>query len=317
MDGIIEVKVGGSYISKDSRVAGVRGEANVTNLRISFDKGWDGFAKEVTFWDAYGQNPTKRELTTDFMEKERVYLIPIPPEAMAEAGMFTFVIDGVLENKVMRSMSDRLEVKDSPKADNANNSVDPTPSDLEQMQTQFEAILSDIGDAAKIKEMTVSAEGLSTGVDAYVNKTEKDGVVHLKFGLPKGDTGSSGVYIGVEEPSDPVVNVWIQPNASYAQMDDGGIAVIMEDVETDKAVVLTASGWEGETTPYLQVVFVEGMKDDTEGEVFVSEGASDEQYNAAVYASLRKVAQGTDYIAIKAYGERPSIDIPLTVRVVE
>jgi len=30
----------------------------------------------------------------------------------------------------------------------------------------------------------------------------------------KGDTGDSGVYIGVEEPTNPNVNVWINPNGT-------------------------------------------------------------------------------------------------------
>ena len=327
MDRIINVKVGGNHISKDGRLAGVKGEGNVTNLRIEFDKGWDGFAKEVTFWNAYGTNPTKIVLTTDLEEKERVYLVLIPPEAMTEAGMATFVIDGVLGNKIQRSISDKLEVKDSPIASDAQNSVDPTPSELKQMQTQLEGIISDIRDAVDAKEaiqnMSVSSEEISTAEGAYVHKTEKDGVVNLHFGLPrgeKGDKGSSGVYIGPEEPTDTDINVWIDPDG---EIEGGGISA--HDVEPigedepeviERAVTLTASGWEGETAPFLQVVFVEGMTDDTDGFVFVSEGASDEQYNAALFASLRKVAQGTDYISIKAYGERPSVDIPLTVRMV-
>ena len=30
----------------------------------------------------------------------------------------------------------------------------------------------------------------------------------------KGDTGNSGVYYGTTEPSDPEVNVWINPNGT-------------------------------------------------------------------------------------------------------
>lgn len=327
MDRIINVKVGGNHIAKDGRLAGVRGEANVTNLRIFFDEGWVGYAKEVTFWNAHGLNPVKIELTTNLEVGERVYLVPIPPEAMTEAGMFTFVIDGILGKKVQRSMADELEVKDSPIAKEAVNSSSPTPSDLQQMQIQIEGIITDIRDAVEAKEaiqnMGVSYEELPTGDGAYVEKSVKDGVVNLHFGLPrgeKGDKGSSGVYIGSEAPTDTDINVWIDPDG---EIEGGGVSAhevepISEDEAEviEKAVVLTASGWEGETAPFLQVVFVEEMTDDTDGFVFVSQSASDEQYNAAVYASLRKVAQGTDYLAIKAYGERPGVDIPLTVRMV-
>ena len=68
MDRIIELKVFGNHISKDSNSAGVRGEANVTKLRITFDDGWDSYAKHMTFWDAYGENPVSIVLTVDRLE---------------------------------------------------------------------------------------------------------------------------------------------------------------------------------------------------------------------------------------------------------
>ena len=150
MDRIIEVKVGGNYLTKDNKNAGVRGEANVTSLRITFDEGWDNYAKTVTFWDARGQNPVERILTTDLLENKaesiRVYLVPIPGEPMAEAGSMTFVIDGYIEGKRQRSMSDKLEVKDAPIADNAEEPIDPIPKPYEQFQEQIDAIKKDIQD---------------------------------------------------------------------------------------------------------------------------------------------------------------------------
>lgn len=43
-----------------------------------------------------------------------------------------------------------------------------------------------------IENMTVSAETLEPGADATVTKTEDGGVVHLQFGLPKGEKGDKG-----------------------------------------------------------------------------------------------------------------------------
>lgn len=98
IDRIIEVKVRGGHLTKDNRNAGTQHEANVTFLRIDFDEGWDSYAKKVTFWDALMGNPVKRTLTTDMLENvqasTRVYLIPIPGEAMGEGGDLTFIVDG-------------------------------------------------------------------------------------------------------------------------------------------------------------------------------------------------------------------------------
>lgn len=153
MDRIIEVKVNGNYATKDSRIAGVKGEANVTKLRIEFDEGWDGYAKKVVFWDAYGKNPVTRTLTADLMENgaqsTRVYLCPIPGEPLAEAGECEFVIEGYLEGKRQRSAGDTLLVKDAPYTDAETEPADPTPTQAEQLQEQIDKIADDVKKAAE------------------------------------------------------------------------------------------------------------------------------------------------------------------------
>ena len=216
MDRIIEVKVGGSYITKDNKNAGVRGEANVTKLRISFDEGWDEYAKTVTFWDARGENPVERILTTDLLENKaestRVYIVPIPGEPMAIAGEMTFVIDGFYgefvesengdyeiayadKSKRQRSISDKLIVKDAPMTDNAEEPTEPIPEPYEQFQVQIDAIKKDIQDTAKAKEeienMNVSCETLPPGEDAFAEKVGEEGI-NLHFGIPAGEKGEKG-----------------------------------------------------------------------------------------------------------------------------
>lgn len=156
MDRIIEVKVVGNHLIKDNKNAGVRGEANVTRLRITFDESWDNYAKKVTFWDARGLNPVELTLTTDLLENitesTLIYLVPIPAEPLAEAGSLTFVIDGYSDGKRQRSLSDKLSVKDAPMADNAGEPTDITPTQAEQLQSQVQAIMGDIQKVAGAKE---------------------------------------------------------------------------------------------------------------------------------------------------------------------
>ena len=161
MDRVIEVNVCGNYISKDNKNAGVKGEGNVTTLRITFDEGWDKYAKKVTFWDALGVNPVGRTLTTDLLEdieqSTRVYLVLIPAEPMAEAGKLTFVIDGYSDGKRQRSLSDTLVVKDAPVADNAGEPTDPTPTQAEQLQEQIDLIVDTIGESISASRESVAA----------------------------------------------------------------------------------------------------------------------------------------------------------------
>ena len=118
MDRLINITVKGTHLSKDSNRAGVRGEANVTRMRISFDDGWKGFAKKVTFWDALGKNPVTIPLTADMLEdiasSTCTYLCPIPGEALTEGGTLTFIVDGYTDGKRQRSVSDELEVIPAP-----------------------------------------------------------------------------------------------------------------------------------------------------------------------------------------------------------
>ena len=162
MDRVINIKVGGNHLSKDNKNAGVRGEANVTRLRITFDEGWDEYAKTVTFWDAIGKNPVKRILTTDYLENivenTRVYLIPIPAEPLAIAGELTFVIDGYIDGKRQRSFSDKLVVKEAPMTDSASEPVDPIPTQAEQLQGQIDGIINTIQDATIAKDAAETAQ---------------------------------------------------------------------------------------------------------------------------------------------------------------
>ena len=178
MDRIIEISVNGSHLTKDSNVAGVQHEANAKTLRITFDEGWDGYAKKVTFWDALDANPVKVILGTDRLEditkSTRVYLCPIPGEAMTEEGQCRFVIDGYLEGVRQRSLEDMLKVYPAGYEEEAGEPTDPTPSQAEQLQGEIEAISETIREAAvsaaaaaeaaenveaKLGEVTAAVEG--------------------------------------------------------------------------------------------------------------------------------------------------------------
>ena len=68
--------------------------------------------------------------------------------------------------------------------------------------------------AGKIDGMTVAASGLPAGSPPTAKLTEESGHYKLTFGLTKGDTGASGVYTGPNEPTDPDIDVWINPDGT-------------------------------------------------------------------------------------------------------
>lgn len=170
MDRQIEVKVFGNHLWKDANRAGVQGEGNVTTLRISFDEGWDGCAKSITFFDAKGRNPVKRTLTADLLEdianSTLVYLCKIPFEPLAEAGWCSFVIDGTLEDGRQRSVETQLEVLPAKDGSGATAPAEPTPTQAEQLQAQIDTLLGDI------QEQAVRAENAAKAAEASENAAE-------------------------------------------------------------------------------------------------------------------------------------------------
>lgn len=88
----------------------------------------------------------------------------------------------------------------------------------------------------------------------------------------------------------------------------------MANTASSQDAVLRAAGWSGTSAPYTQTVPVSIVKNPAiDGYVGLAETVTTEQWNAAALARLRKTAQGNGTITITAEGDRPAIDIPITV----
>jgi hypothetical protein len=235
VDAIINIRVGGNYLSKDSKNAGVRGEANATSLRITFDESWDKLAKTITFWDAQGKNPVKVTLGYEQIENiakdTRTYIVRIPEEPLKIAGELTFVIDGTLNEVKKRSVADRFAVIDAPISIDASEPVEPIPSLLDQLQSEIDAIMGDLQAVANATEETKrNAEEAekraneansaaqraekAVGKTSYIGKNgnwyawDADKETFYDTGV-KAQSGST-VYVG-DNPADEA-DVWIDPD---------------------------------------------------------------------------------------------------------
>lgn len=206
MDRLIEVKVSGNYLRKDTNRAGVQGEANVTTLRITFDESWDGYTKTLTWWDACGENPVVIELLPNLLEdaadSTRIYRCLIPAEPLAVAGWCSFVIDGYIDGKRQRTVEDKLQVRYAPSAEGAGTPAEITPTVIEQLQLAIEALTGDIQLAAQvayaIEHMVAGVKTLDSGANAYVIRSyPKDNsgkeYLRLEFGIPRGAQGEQGI----------------------------------------------------------------------------------------------------------------------------
>ena len=75
-------------------------------------------------------------------------------------------------------------------------------------------------------DATATVETLEAGEDADVSlSTAASGAKRLEFSIPRGE---SGVYIGTEEPTDPTVMIWIDPDGDPDELPGG---VSSEDLQ--------------------------------------------------------------------------------------
>jgi hypothetical protein len=72
----------------------------------------------------------------------------------------------------------------------------PTPEQQSVIDQTISALNDAVADAQEaqqaIENMSVSAQTLAEGSTATVTKSEQEGVVHLEFGIPRGQTGAQG-----------------------------------------------------------------------------------------------------------------------------
>lgn len=88
---------------------------------------------------------------------------------------------------------------------------------------------------------------------------------------------------------------------------------------TTHAKTLLATSWTGDAAPYNQAITIEGMNDSKNWEVTNSTNPMMTEEELDAFSSARILAgpQSADTINLVAYGEKPTIDIPILVIVRE
>ena len=133
--------------------------------------------------------------------------------------------------------------------------TDETPTPEEQsVIDQTISALNDAVESAQeaqqaIENMSVSAQTLAEGASATVTKTEQDGVVHLAFGIPRGQTGASG-RDGVDGTDG------YSPSATVTKVGDTATITITDKKGTTTAQISDGSGGGSATSPTASVAKV-------------------------------------------------------------
>lgn len=78
-------------------------------------------------------------------------------------------------------------------------------------------------------------------------------------------------------------------------------------------LTLTASAWAEDGTAHKQTLEIEGLGENQNGVMGISKNATDAQYEQACKANMRIVEQGSGYVLIRAYGDVPTVSIPVDI----
>lgn len=103
---------------------------------------------------------------------------------------------------------------------------------------------------------------------------------------------------------------------------DGKIAAveaIMPTIPRSSVVNATilVDGWSGTEAPFSHTVTVSGVTATSVVQVDVQSGVTAEQLDAFINAKIVDGGQGTDSVTLKAFGERPAVNIPVKFVVTE
>ena len=128
----------------------------------------------------------------------------------------------------------------------------------------------------------------------------------------KGDTGNSGVYVGSGDMPDDC-NVQIDPNGKPLTIDEI-IQSVLAQINKIKMVTLFADKWEGEASPYSQVVTISGVTKNSK----IDLNPTVEQLSIFHTKDLAFVVENDDgVITVYCVGQKPTNDYTMQATITE
>lgn len=159
-------------------------------------------------------------------------------------------------------------------------------------ETQFNSDLAKIGDKADKKVPT--AAGNLAALDAAGNLTD------------------SGKTLAQIEKSFVPLPAAIVAAGYIPVSTGGGKAAWRKRFDTVNAT-LSASGWSGTSAPYTYTMSVSGVTGKSKQTLCPALGITAAQLEQLQAANIQDDGQGTSTITLKAFGEKPTVDIPIRI----
>jgi hypothetical protein len=314
MQRIINIEVAGNRARASSRELGTQGEVAAVTVALRFDSGWNGLAKRLLWRSAGGSSSGYTLLSGP--DADGVYTAVAPALPLSEAGKATLTVEGVVvsgQEVVRRVRSVMLTFRVEPndlEADSAAQAVDASVA--EQLASAIE------GKAAASHTHTKSE------VTDFAHAHAQSDVTGLVSAL-SGKAAASHTHTASEITDLPDVQ---EVDASDVTYDEEGDEItvataldsLFEAVRAERfgeySGTLLASGWSGSNAPFTQTVSCAAVTAYSHVVVGAAETATDEQYGEACDACLRFTCVSGG-VAAKAYGDKPSVNLPIKIGVIK
>lgn len=169
---------------------------------------------------------------------------------------------------------------------------------------------------------TIQVGSVSSGTTAGVTNSGTSTAAVFDFVLPKGDKGEKGAAGDPGAKGDPGA----AGKSAYASAQDGGYTGTETQFNSDLAKIgnkadksetvtgtLLAASWTGEAAPYTYTLSVSGVTATSNQEVLPALNITAEQLEALQGANIQDGGQAANSMTLKAYGDKPTIDLPIRV----
>ena len=348
MQRIINIEVAGNRARASSCELGTQGEVAAVTVALRFDSGWNGLAKRILWRSAGGSSSGYTLLTGP--DADGVYTAAAPALPLSEAGKATLTVEGVVvsgQEVVRRVRSVMLTFRVEPndlEADSAAQAVDASVAEqlasaiegkAAASHTHTKSEVTDFAHGHAQSDVTGLVSALS-GKAAASHTHTKSEVTDFAHGHAQSDvTGlvsalsgkaaASHTHTASEITDLPDVQ---EVDASDVTYDEEGDEItvataldsLFEAVRAERfgeySGTLLASGWSGSHAPFTQTVSCAAVTAYSHVVVGAAETATDEQYGEACGACLRFTCVSGG-VAAKAYGDKPSVNLPIKIGVIK
>lgn len=93
----------------------------------------------------------------------------------------------------------------------------------------------------------------------------------------------------------------------------GNVLEAINNTATIVDVTLTAAGWKGSSAPFSQTFTVNGVTPNNTVEIIPNANITAAQVTAMASAMIVTGTQAANSVTLKAFGEKPTISLPITV----